>query len=100
MVSLGDQQANVTAAPTPLISARASVAASRGLSCSRFTPKPYFVRVARVAVTSGGPGPAFAKATALAESLVAHLLALEGSGAIAQLEQAERSLNARGAYVP
>jgi hypothetical protein len=39
-------------------------------------------------------------ATALAESLVAHLLALEGSGAIAQLEQAERSLNARGAYVP
>ncbi|CAG9273660.1 MurR/RpiR family transcriptional regulator [Paraburkholderia unamae] len=44
--------------------------------------------------------PSLVAATALAESLVAHLLALEGSGAIAQLEQAERSLNARGAYVP
>lgn len=44
--------------------------------------------------------PSLVAATALAESLVAHLLALEGSGGIAQLEQAERSLNARGAYVP
>ncbi len=44
--------------------------------------------------------PSLVAATAIAESLVAHLLALEGAGAVEQLEQAERSLHAKGAYVP
>lgn len=44
--------------------------------------------------------PSLVAATAIAESLVAHLLALEGSEAVAQLEIAERSLHAKGAYVP
>jgi DNA-binding MurR/RpiR family transcriptional regulator len=44
--------------------------------------------------------PSLVAATAIAESLVAHLLALEGGHAIEQLEQAERSLHAKGAYVP
>ncbi len=44
--------------------------------------------------------PSLVAATALTESLVAQLLALEGAEALAQLEQAERSLNAKGAYVP
>jgi len=44
--------------------------------------------------------PSLVAATALAESLVAHLLALEGAGAVARLEEIERTLNARGAYVP
>lgn len=44
--------------------------------------------------------PSLVAATALAESLVAQLLALEGADAVARLEQAERSLNARGAYMP
>ncbi|RFU44667.1 MurR/RpiR family transcriptional regulator [Paraburkholderia sp. DHOC27] len=44
--------------------------------------------------------PSLVAATGLAESLVAHLLALEGGDAVAQLEIAERSLHAKGAYVP
>jgi DNA-binding MurR/RpiR family transcriptional regulator len=44
--------------------------------------------------------PSLVAANALAESLVAHLLALEGAGAVQQLEQAERVLHAKGAYVP
>jgi DNA-binding MurR/RpiR family transcriptional regulator len=44
--------------------------------------------------------PSLVAATAIAESLVAHLLALEGAGAVAQLEIAERSMHAKGAYVP
>ncbi|HEV3422669.1 MAG TPA: MurR/RpiR family transcriptional regulator [Paraburkholderia sp.] len=44
--------------------------------------------------------PSLVAATAIAESLVAHLLALEGADAVAQLEIAERSLHAKGAYVP
>ncbi|CAM2195184.1 DNA-binding transcriptional regulator, MurR/RpiR family, contains HTH and SIS domains [Paraburkholderia kururiensis] len=44
--------------------------------------------------------PSLVAATAIAESLVAHLLALEGAGAVEQLEQAERSLHAKGDYVP
>jgi DNA-binding MurR/RpiR family transcriptional regulator len=44
--------------------------------------------------------PSLVAATAIAESLVAHLLALEGGGAVEQLEIAERSLHAKGAYVP
>jgi DNA-binding MurR/RpiR family transcriptional regulator len=44
--------------------------------------------------------PSLVAATAIAESLVAHLLALEGSGAVEQLEIAERSMHAKGAYVP
>jgi DNA-binding MurR/RpiR family transcriptional regulator len=44
--------------------------------------------------------PSLVAATAIAESLVAHLLALEGSEAVAQLEIAEQSLHAKGAYVP
>jgi hypothetical protein len=36
----------------------------------------------------------------LAESLVAHLLALEGADAVEQLAIAEQSLHAKGAYVP
>lgn len=44
--------------------------------------------------------PSLVAATALAESLVAQLLALEGGEAVEQLEMAERSLHAKGAYVP
>jgi DNA-binding MurR/RpiR family transcriptional regulator len=44
--------------------------------------------------------PSLVAATAIAESLVAHLLALEGGDAIEQLEIAERSLHTKGAYVP
>jgi DNA-binding MurR/RpiR family transcriptional regulator len=44
--------------------------------------------------------PSLVAATALTESLVAHLLALEGAGAVEQLEIAERSMNAKGVYVP
>lgn len=44
--------------------------------------------------------PSLVAATAIAESLVAHLLALEGAGAVEQLERAERSLHAKGDYVP
>jgi DNA-binding MurR/RpiR family transcriptional regulator len=44
--------------------------------------------------------PSLVAATAIAESLVAHLLALEGSEAVAQLEIAEQSLHGKGAYVP
>lgn len=44
--------------------------------------------------------PSLVAATALAESLVARLLALEGGEAVEQLELAERSLHAKGAYVP
>ena len=43
--------------------------------------------------------PSLVGATALAEALVAHLLALEGSEALAHLEQTERLLNTKGAYV-
>ncbi|TDN64043.1 MurR/RpiR family transcriptional regulator [Paraburkholderia sp. BL10I2N1] len=43
--------------------------------------------------------PSLVAATAIAESLVAHLLALEGAGAVEQLEKVERSLHSRGAYV-
>lgn len=44
--------------------------------------------------------PSLVGATAITESLVARLLALEGAEAIEQLESAERSLHAKGAYVP
>lgn len=44
--------------------------------------------------------PSLVAATAIAESLVAQLLALEGGEAVEQLEMAERSLHAKGAYVP
>lgn len=44
--------------------------------------------------------PSLVAATAIAESLVAQLLALEGAQAVEQLEMAERSLHAMGAYVP
>ena len=44
--------------------------------------------------------PSLVAATAIAESLVAQLLALEGSEAVQQLEMAEQSLHAKGAYVP
>ena len=44
--------------------------------------------------------PSLVGATAITESLVARLLALEGAEAIEQLELAERSLYAKGAYVP
>lgn len=44
--------------------------------------------------------PSLVAATAIAESLVAHLLSLEGTEAVEQLEMAERSLHAKGAYVP
>ena len=44
--------------------------------------------------------PSLVAATAIAESLVAHLLALEGTDAVQQLELAEQSLHAKGAYVP
>jgi DNA-binding MurR/RpiR family transcriptional regulator len=44
--------------------------------------------------------PSLVAATAIAESLVAQLLALEGAEAVEQLEEAERSLHAKGAYVP
>jgi hypothetical protein len=38
-------------------------------------------------------------ASATAESLVAHLLALEGRTAVEQLEEAESALHAKGAYI-
>lgn len=44
--------------------------------------------------------PSLVAACAIAESLVAHLLALEGAGAVAQLEAAEAALHAKGAYMP
>ncbi|WP_179400991.1 MurR/RpiR family transcriptional regulator [Burkholderia guangdongensis] len=44
--------------------------------------------------------PSLVAATAIAESLVAHLLALEGADAVRQLEMAEQALHAKGAYVP
>ena len=44
--------------------------------------------------------PSLVAATAIAESLVAHLLALEGTDADQHLELAEQSLHAKGAYVP
>lgn len=44
--------------------------------------------------------PSLVAAGALAESLVAHLLALEGADALKRLEQAEQALHAKGAYVP
>ncbi|GLU33273.1 MurR/RpiR family transcriptional regulator [Trinickia caryophylli] len=44
--------------------------------------------------------PSLVAAAAVAEALVAHLLALEGSQAVEQLEEAERSLHEKGAYVP
>ncbi|HTH62029.1 MAG TPA: MurR/RpiR family transcriptional regulator [Paraburkholderia sp.] len=43
--------------------------------------------------------PSLVGASALAESLVAHLLALEGTEALAQLERTEQWLNTKGAYV-
>lgn len=42
--------------------------------------------------------PSLVAASALAEMLVAHLLALEGKDAIANLEQAEAALHSQGAY--
>jgi DNA-binding MurR/RpiR family transcriptional regulator len=42
--------------------------------------------------------PSLVAATAIAESLVAHLLALEGKRAVEQLEEAETALHAKGAY--
>jgi DNA-binding MurR/RpiR family transcriptional regulator len=42
--------------------------------------------------------PSLVAASALAEMLVAHLLALEGKDAIAYLEEAEAALHAQGAY--
>ncbi|PMS15042.1 DNA-binding protein [Trinickia dabaoshanensis] len=44
--------------------------------------------------------PSLVAATAIAESLVAQLLALEGTEAVEQLELAEHSLHAKGAYLP
>ena len=44
--------------------------------------------------------PSLVAATAIAESLVAHLLALEGADAVEQLSIAEQSLHAKGVYVP
>lgn len=43
--------------------------------------------------------PSLVAASAIAESLVAHLLALEGNTAIQQLSEAEDALHAKGAYV-
>lgn len=42
--------------------------------------------------------PSLIAASAIAESLVAHLLALEGKSAVEQLEAAESALHAKGAY--
>jgi DNA-binding MurR/RpiR family transcriptional regulator len=44
--------------------------------------------------------PSLVAASALAETLVAHLLALEGRGALKQLEDAESTLHQQGAYAP
>ncbi|MDE1181629.1 MurR/RpiR family transcriptional regulator [Paraburkholderia sp.] len=44
--------------------------------------------------------PSLVAATAITESLVAHLLALEGSDAVEKLGAVEASLHSRGAYVP
>jgi DNA-binding MurR/RpiR family transcriptional regulator len=43
--------------------------------------------------------PSLVAATALAETLIAQLLALEGAQAVEQLAQAEAELHAKGAYV-
>ena len=43
--------------------------------------------------------PSLVAASATAESLVAHLLALEGRTAVEQLEEAESALHAKGAYI-
>ncbi|TKC81223.1 MurR/RpiR family transcriptional regulator [Trinickia terrae] len=43
--------------------------------------------------------PSLVAASALAEALVAHLLALEGDEAVAALEKAEAELHGKGAYV-
>lgn len=43
--------------------------------------------------------PSLVAASAIAESLVAHLLALEGDDAVAALEKAEAELHGKGAYV-
>ena len=62
----------------------------------------YFGSVARI---SAAERPEYTRSSSaispdtIAESLVAHLLALEGAGAVEQLEQAERALHAKGAYV-
>ncbi|WP_133645834.1 MurR/RpiR family transcriptional regulator [Paraburkholderia flava] len=44
--------------------------------------------------------PSLVAATAIAESLVAHLLALEGASAVEQIEKAEHALHSKGAYLP
>ena len=44
--------------------------------------------------------PSLVAATAIAESLVAHLLALEGSSAVRRLESAEQTLHQKGSYAP
>ncbi|WP_087644800.1 MurR/RpiR family transcriptional regulator [Caballeronia choica] len=51
--------------------------------------------------THGSPSffPSLVAASAIAEALVAHLLALEGRGAVKQLEDAEAALHDKGAYV-
>jgi DNA-binding MurR/RpiR family transcriptional regulator len=43
--------------------------------------------------------PSLVAASAIAETLVAQLLALEGRGAVKQLEEAEAALHDKGAYV-
>jgi DNA-binding MurR/RpiR family transcriptional regulator len=43
--------------------------------------------------------PSLVAASAIAEALVAHLLALEGRAAVKQLEEAEAALHDKGAYV-
>ncbi len=43
--------------------------------------------------------PSLVAASAIAESLVAHLLALEGNTAVRHLSEAEEALHAKGAYV-
>jgi DNA-binding MurR/RpiR family transcriptional regulator len=44
--------------------------------------------------------PSLVAATAIAESLVAHLLALEGASAVEQIEKVEHALHSKGAYLP
>jgi DNA-binding MurR/RpiR family transcriptional regulator len=44
--------------------------------------------------------PSLVAATAMAESLVAHLLALEGASAVRRLELAEQALHEKGSYAP
>ncbi|PCE22583.1 DNA-binding protein [Paraburkholderia acidicola] len=43
--------------------------------------------------------PSLVAATAIAESLVAHLLALEGARAVEQIEKAEHAFHSKGAYL-